>query len=433
MMRETLNYRRRGTILFGLVVAVAFFVAGGGWAAFAPIAGAAIATGQVSPKGARVPIQHLEGGIVEAVHVDDGDEVAAGAPLMVLRPIDAESEVETLRIRLRTLAAEAERLRAERDGDDSLAFSHPSLADAHDPVVAELRAGETKRFRSRQAAIANEVDLRRQQIDQTREQIAGYEVQLEGTREQLGLIDDEIVGVAELYEKKLVPLARLLALKREKSNLSSEVGRLEAAIAEADSKIAELELEVVGIERRQAVEVETRLAEVETKLAETEVALGTGLDKLERTVLRAAAAGTVMNLSAGSVGAVVKPGETVMEVVPADKDLVIDVELNPQDIESVNVGQTASVVFPGLSARDLKRLTGTVTWVAADAVEDERSGRALYEASVRLDAESAALLPEGVELKPGMPAEVYIETGTRTFLEYAAEPFVASFDRALRE
>ena len=432
-MSEQLSYARRGTIVFGLIVASLFFVVGGGWAALAPISSAIIANGEVGPISERQVIQHLEGGIVERIKVSNGDTVRTGEELVVLRAVSAQSDLTALQARQRSLLAEAARLTAERDGLSEIPFLHEVLRADAMPAVAALKEAERKRFAARRKALLNETSIRERQIGQTEEEIRGLRDQIAQTQEQLSLIGQEVAGVAELYEKKLVPVSRYLALKRARSELAGELSRLEAAVAAAESRISEYELQILGLQRRREAEVEDRLAEVEAALVEVEATITKSQDELERTVLRAPSDGVVINLSITGPGAVVRQGDTILELVPQDDDLVINIELQPADIDSVRVGQATTVMFTGLPARDMQRLAGTVTWVAADSVEDQRSGLHSYQAHVALADEAISALPETLDLTPGMPAQVFIPEGSQTLLEYTMKPLLGSFERAFRE
>lgn len=432
-MNQPVNYARRGTVMFGLIVASLFFVVGGGWAALAPIASATIANGEVGPISERQVIQHLEGGIVERIGVSNGDVVASGDELVVLRAVSAQSDMTALRARQRALVAEAARLVAERDGLEDILFAHEALQADDEPTVEALKESERKRLAARRKAMANEVSIRERQIEQTDQEIRGLRDQIAQTHEQMSLISQEVAGVAELYEKKLVPVSRYLSLKRARSELGGELSRLEAAIAAAESRISEYQLQILGLERRREADVEDRLAEVEADLAEVEATLTKSRDELERTVVRAPSDGVVINLSVTGPGAVVRQGDTILELVPKDDELVIDVEFQPTDIDSIRVGQDATVMFTGLPARDMQRLDGVVTWIAADSVEDQRTGLRTYKARIGLTETAAADLPPGVDLKPGMPATVYVHLGEQTFLEYVSKPLLQSFSNALRE
>ena len=315
-MNQPVNYARRGTVVFGLIVASLFFVVGGGWAALAPIASATIANGEVGPISERQVIQHLEGGIVERIGVSNGDVVASGDELVVLRAVSAQSDMTALRARQRALVAEAARLVAERDGLEDILFAHEALQADDEPTVEALKESERKRLAARRKAMANEVSIRERQIEQTDQEIRGLRDQIAQTQEQMSLISQEVAGVAELYEKKLVPVSRYLSLKRARSELGGELSRLEAAIAAAESRISEYQLQILGLERRREADVEDRLAEVEADLAEVEATLTKSRDELERTVVRAPSDGVVINLSVTGPGAVVRQGDTFWNSFP---------------------------------------------------------------------------------------------------------------------
>jgi HlyD family secretion protein len=423
----------RGPIVAGLIVLVLTFAVGGGWAAVAPLAGAAIAPGVISPEGSRQTVQHLEGGIIREILVRDSDRVVRGQPLVVLEGVGARAEVGRLEERLRTLAAQEARLRAERADAAEIRFDHPILADAGAPEVAAVRAAQVNFFETRRAAEANREAIQAQRIDQLERQIAGLRRQLASNRRQRELIQEETTDVDRLYRQGLERKARLLALQREDAALLGTLGELEAKIAEAEEAIGETRLELMDIRIRRIEQVDEQLADVQMQRGEAEEELAAADDTLRRTEITAPVAGTVLDLRFKTTGGVIGPGEPVLDLIPSADELIIDARVRPTDIDDVAAGQSAHVMFPSLPQRQLLRIAGVVESVSADALTDEETGETYYQTKVRVDRGDLARAAPGVELTPGIPAEVFIATTERTLLGYLLQPIREILAHTFRE
>jgi HlyD family type I secretion membrane fusion protein len=423
----------RKPIAAGLVVLFLIFAVGGGWAAVAPLAGAAIAPGVISPEGSRQTVQHLEGGIIREILVRDSDVVVEGQALVVLEGVGARAEVGRLEERLRTLAAREARLRAERSGAAKIRFDHAVLADAGAPAVAAVRAAQVNFFHARAAAEANREAILAQRIDQLERQIAGLQRQLASNRRQRELIQEETTDVDQLYRQGLERKARLLALRREDASLLGEEGELEAMIAQTREAIGETRLEIMDIGIRRIEQVDEQLAEVQMQRGEAEEELAAADDTLRRTEITAPVAGTVLDLRFKTTGGVIGPGEPVLDLVPLADELIIEARVRPTDIDDVAAGQSAHLMFPSLPQRQLLRIAGEVESVSADALTEEATGQTYYQAKVTVDRGQLALAAPGVELTPGMPAEVFIATTERTLLAYLLQPLREILARTFRE
>jgi HlyD family secretion protein len=423
----------RAPIIAGLVVLFVIFAVGGGWAAVAPLAGAAIAPGVISPEGSRQTVQHLEGGIIREILVRDSDVVVEGQALVVLEGVGARAEVGRLEERLRTLAAQEARLRAERNGAEEIRFDHAILADASAPAVVAVRTAQLNFFQTRRAAEANREAIQGQRIDQLERQITGLQRQLVSNRRQRELIQEETTDVDQLYRQGLERKARLLALQREDAALLGAAGELEAQIAQAEEAIGETRLEIMDIRIQRIEEIDEQFADVQMQRGEAEEELAAADDTLRRTEITAPIAGTVLDLRFTTTGGVIGPGEPVLDLVPLADELIIDAQVRPTDVDDVAAGQSAHVMFPSLPQRQLLRIAGEVESVSADALTDEHSGETYYRAKVTVDRGDLALAPPGVELVPGMPAEVFIATTERTLLSYLLQPIQEILARTFRE
>ena len=410
-----------------------FFIVGGVWATTAPLSGAAIAPGIVSPESSRQTVQHLEGGIIRELRVREGQRVQAGDLLVVLEDVRARAEAGARLSQLRLLAATESRLNAERAAADTIRFDHPVLADKNNGDVRAAIQGQLNQFKTRRDNDHSRAAILRQRIAQIERQIEGSERQLTGIERQYALIGEEIEGVQTLYDKGLERKPRLLELQRKQAELLGTEGDLVARVARAKEAIGETELQIVSLRMERLEEIDARLFEVLAEQAQLEEQMGPTLDRLRRTEIRAPVTGTVLALRYKTTGGVIGPGEVILDLVPLGDDLVIEARVRTNDIDDVHPGQSAYVLFPSFAQRNLKRIEGEVQWVSADALEDDRTGERYFTARVTVDRQRLQDIAPEIELSPGMPAEVFIETEQRTVLEYLVQPFLQTLERAFRE
>jgi HlyD family type I secretion membrane fusion protein len=431
---EPLRHDLRRTKWLGIAIIVLFFGIGGGWAATAPLSGAAVANGVVSPEGSRQKVQHLEGGIIREIKVKEGDHVKAGDTLFILEDVRAKSEVGAYLGRLRNYAAEEARLRAERDGAETIDFDdYPSLADTSDPQVRKVLTQERNQFAARKASDSSRVAILEQRVAQIDKQIVGYNRQLTSIRRQTALIREEIKGVKELYEKGYERKPRLLALQRREAELLGTEGDLMSRVARAEETITETNLQIVDVKVRRTEQIDDQLSQTQAKRIEVEERLKDSEDRLLRTTITAPTTGTILDVRFKTPGGVIRAGEQVAEIVPSEDELIIDTQVRPQDIDNVHVGLPATVMFPSLPRRTTPRLHGKVILVSADAFKDEKTGHSFYQAKVRIDRDYLEKEAPHITLQPGMPAEVFITTEARTVLEYLVQPFTMMLARSFRE
>lgn len=429
----SLRRELRGPASLGVVILVGFFLLGGGWAATAPIAGAAVAPGVVSPEGSRQRVQHLEGGIIQQIRVREGDRVEADDVLVTLAGVGAQAEAGQLTGRLQALAATEARLQAERSGDGSIDFRHPALARRDDPEVSKLIEQQNNQFATRNANDESQEAILSQRIAQLRQQIAGAEKQLESVRRQNELIGQEVLIVKDMVEKGYERKSRLLALQRTEADLLGQEGELLSRVARAEEQIGETKLQIVNVKVKRKEEVDQQLSETQAKRSEVEQQIKESLDKVARTSIVAPVSGTILDMKFKTTGGVVRPGEEMLSIVPDRDELIIDARIGPRDVDDVRPGQHAYVIFPSFPQRNLHRIDASVRSVSADAFQDEKSGERFYTAKIEIDRKQLERLDPNVVLTPGMPAEAFISTIERTVLEYLVQPFLYSVEHGFRE
>ncbi len=428
----SLGRRLRMTVIAGLLV-VAVFVGGlTAWSSIAPLASAAIAPGVVGVESQRKTVQHLEGGIVSHILVVESDVVSAGQELIRLDQTRAEASLERLVTRYRAALAREARLKAERDGLDAVAFTEKLDRARELTDVQEMMRGERSIFAARRDALRGQANVLEQRIAQLTEEIVGLEGQIRAETIQLGLVQQEIAGLEALVRKKLSGKQRLLELKREQAEIDGSRSRHVSTIARVKQNIAEERVKILELTTSRINEVVEALREVQTLVFDLEERMRAEEDVLSRTVIRAPLAGTVVNLQIHTVGGVIRPGDALLEIVPADERLIVEADVKPEDIDAVRVGLKAQVVLTAFDRRNVPPFEGTVIAVSADRLVDPQTGVAYFRARVELP-EEVAPAHIGLEITPGMQAEVLIVTGERTTLDYLLRPLERGIQRSLRE
>jgi len=421
-----------GVILTGAALILITFVGFGGWAALAPLNSAATAQGTIVVESSRRDIQHLDGGIVAEILVRDGDMVKAGDVLMRLDPVRAGSQLGIVRSQLDAALVLQARLRAEQDGLPRIRLAEGLVSRAAEPAVAEAIASQQLVFMARRSALEGQILILRRRISQFQEQMIGLNAQSASRVRQISLINQELSGVRTLAGQGYAPVIRVLALGRDVARLDGERGEQIATVARTEQAIGEAELQILQLTHTFREEVAGSLQTVQNQIFELQERLTATEDTMRRLDLTAPSDGVIVGLSIFTVGGIVTPGRTIMQIVPDQDTLVVEAQLNPTDIERVLVGQTAVVSFPALVQRTIPTLTGTVIQVSADRLVDERTGAPYYKSRILLDDTSRQLLGSR-RLIPGMPADVMITTGERTALLYLMNPIIQAARHAMRE
>jgi epimerase transport system membrane fusion protein len=422
----------RGSISLGIVITLLFFGGLGTWAALAPLAGAIVAEGIIKVEANRQAVQHLEGGLVKQILVKDGDLVEAGQVLIRLDETAAKANADVLAAQWDALRALEARLLAERDGREQIQFPDDLMARQYEPQMAALLTGQINLFEARRRAFEGQRLLTEQKIAQLNEQIVGYDAQVKSQQRQMALIEEEAKGTRELWQKGWAPKTKVLALDRTSASLDGTRGEAVANISRSKQQIGEARLQILQLTKDRLSEVADQLREAQVKLLDVEPRLRTARDTLEHTELKAPRGGYVVGLTAFTVGGVIGKGDHVLDVVPIESPLVVEGQVKPEDIEGLQPGQPAEIHLSAYKQRVVPKVHGTVTRVSADRISDPRANTSYYQIQIALDQDELKALP-GVQLTPGMPAEIMVPTKERTALDYLLAPITAGFERALRE
>ncbi|TXH94714.1 MAG: HlyD family type I secretion periplasmic adaptor subunit [Pseudorhodobacter sp.] len=423
---------RKSVLLGGITSAVLVF-GFGLWAVFSEISGAIVASGQLEVSQSRQIVQHPDGGVVAEIAVKEAQQVQAGDLLIRLDGALVKSELAIVEGQLFEVMARSARLTAERDDAPEPVFAGElaELAKTR-PEVAELIEGQRSLFIARRDTVRKQSEQLQKRSAQIAAQIEGVDAQVAALSEQLALIEQELTDQRTLLEKGLAQSSRVLALEREASRLQGSVGELQSSRAQAEGRATEVELEVLRLAAVRREEANTQLRDIGAKvleLAERRRALTEQTNRLE---IRAPVSGTVLGLAVTTPRSVIRPADPVLYLIPQDRPLVINAQVQTIHVDEVHVGQKVRLMFPAFSSRTTPELWGHVVSISADALVDERAQMAFYKAEIKLDPGEAQRL-EGLTLIPGMPVEAFIETGARSPMAYLLKPFTDYFVNAFRE
>ena len=422
----------RRHLFAGVLIVLLLGFGVGGWAATTELSGALIAPGSIVVDSNIKKVQHATGGIVGQLLVHDGDRVKAGQILLRLDETVVRANLAIVTRGLDELRARKVRLEAERDGDATVTFPPQMLAHLDNPDVKEAVDSEHKLFKLRRAARLGQKAQLKQRIEQLQQQIAGIEGQQAAKAQEMDLINNELVGVRKLYSQKLVQLTRMTQLERQAAQLAGERAQLIASEAEAKGKIAEIRLQIIQIDQNLSSEVAKELRDIDGKIGELIERKVTAEDQLRRTTIRSPQDGTVFQLAIHTVGGVITAGEPIMLIVPDADKLQVEAKVRPQDIDNVHIGQRAMLRFAAFNLHTTPEIEGTVTRISADTSTDQRTGQSYYTIRAAMPANAAKQLGN-VKLLPGMPVEVFVQTGERTVVSYLMKPLHDQFMRAFRE
>jgi HlyD family secretion protein len=424
------SIRRHIIVGCSLVAVLVFGV--GGWASTAQISGALIAPGSIVVDSNVKKVQHPTGGVVGKLYVRDGDHVKAGDMLIRLDETVTQANLAIVTKGLTELYARKARLAAERDGVDAVAVPNEFAGSLDDASVKEALSSERKLFDLRRQARLGQKQQLHERITQLQQQISGLSAQQDAKDQEVALIEQELKGVRELFQKNLVQVNRLTSLERDEARLQGERGQLVAQAAEAKGKIAEIQLQIIQVDQDLSSDVAKELRETDSKIGEYVERKVTAEDQLKRTDVRAPQDGIVFQSTANTVGGVVTAGDPIMLIVPEADNLLVEVKVEPKDIDQMQFGQAVVLRFSAFNVRTTPEINGTVVRIAADTSTDQRTGQTYYLVRISMSEDEIKRLGD-VKLTPGMPVEAFLQTGARTMLSYLIKPLHEQLVRSFRE
>ncbi|CAN7422606.1 HlyD family type I secretion periplasmic adaptor subunit [Pararhizobium sp. LjRoot238] len=419
----------------GLVLLGVSFGGFGIWASTAPLAAAVITQGSFVATGQNKILQHLEGGIIKQLLVSEGDQVVENQPLVRLDETAAKAKKRELFLRRIRLDVTAARLTAQFARDEILDIS--SLLNEHraDQDVWSILVSQQLNFKAQQHKLSSELSLIEQNIKALQFREVGYTRQRDATVRQMELLEDEYQSKTGLLAKGLVRANEVKAIQRAIAEAEGQIGRLEAEIAETQAQLVKGQQEVLraeGVYREDALD---QLQSIQSERDAVREQLREAENVLQRATINAPVSGTVVRTYYHTTGGVIESGKAILEILPAGVPLIIEAQIPRNDIDSVKLGQTATIRLVALNQRTTPVLQGTVFYISADALQDNKTSTAdhdVYLARINISSEEIARV-RGFSPTPGMPVEVMIQTTERTFFSYIAKPITDSMSRAFSE
>lgn len=415
------------------VFTMVFFLGGAAaWGAIAPISGAVVADGIVKIDTSTKSVQHLEGGIIREILVKEGEHVDVGQPLIALEDTDASSGLNILTDALNAQLAREARLTAEASLKETMDLPQELTQDPA-PNIQTLVRNEEALFKAKRKTLLDQIDLINDQITYEADAVTSLQAQIEATEEGLRYVEEQLQAGERLTEKRAIDRNSLLELKRKLTQEKQSLWERRADLAVRRQNMAGLRLQIVNLQNEYSKTAEDELKETRQLIFEAREKIRPVLDALQRKTIRATVAGQVINLQATTIGGVIKPGETVLDIVPRSRDLIFEVKVRPRDADSVHVGQAARIQLSAFNQRTTPLVDGTLTYVSGDAIVPQNTqDPPYYLTHVKADLESLRL-PSDRELTPGMPVIAYVQTEPRTFFQYILSPVTSGMRHALVE
>lgn len=414
-------------IAFGLGLIFVVFILIGGWMAFAPLASSSVASGKVSADFGKKTIQHLEGGIVEAIYVKDGDSVKKDQVLIKLSDVQIKAQLDILRAQYQDAIALFSRLKAQRDGSANIEFSR-ELTDEN------VIKNQKNIFISTNKSIEDETAITNNRIVQLQSQIDGLSSLVNSKQNRLKSISEETLEWEDLYKQRLVDKLKIRELQREQNMVEGDLANTKSEIAKLKEQINEVKTQKLLREKEFKNETLQKFVEAETRISDLKSKIIANEDVLSRTTITSPIDGTILGLNLYTVGGVISPGKPLLEVIPQDAKLLVIAKVQTTDIDKVRIGLLADIMFPAFNIQQAHPIEGKVIHVSADAFMDEASKMPYYEAKIEVTKDGMRLLKEyDFVLVSGMPADVMIKIGDRTALSYLVKPFTDMLDRSFNE
>ena len=420
----------RGLVMAGCLVIAVSFGSLAAWSNTAHLSTAAIASGTLAVDSHRKSVQHLQGGIIREILVRDGQRVAVGDIVLRLDPTQKQSLVDMLRGQVDLGQAEEARMIAERTGARSVEFPPQLLERARtEPGPASILSGQRGLFESRRQAQDGQTAILRNRIAQSRQQIDAMRVQESAKRTQSALIEKELSGLRGLAARGNAPGNKVLQYEREAERIAAERGEIVSSMAMVRQGIGEAELQIVQIGRTFLEQLETDLRKTQASLFESTQRLEAAQADLARLEVRAPYAGTVVDMAHHTVDGVITPGSRILDIIPDGDQIVAEVQIKPGDIDGLAVGMPAEIRFTSFNQLETPVSHGQVLSISADRLTDPKTGAPYYGMRVLVNARDGQ---EGLEILPGMPAEVVVEKRERTLISYLLQPMRETIAQAIK-
>lgn len=428
-----------GQVVVGMTALSIFLGGFGAWAVTAPLTGAVIASGRITKEGETRVLSHESGGVVMAIHVSEGDHVAKGDVLVEIDNATRRAELEQLQSRQAALEARANRLVAEREGASTFpqkaglrlsSFDKESGQLSFDAMPhAHLIRDQRDEFLARKAQRRSQTDLLETQRRVLVEELTGLEGEAAALVAQIESLESEIALRRELAREGYARKTELRQFERELSRVLGEQARLETRRMSLPHRLDEVDAKLHQLDQEFQEEIARDLTATRREIAEVRSQLSAAENNVARVAVLASAPGVVDKLHVNTLGSAVQPFVPIVEVVPENEEIVLEVEVSPADIDGIYIGQAARVVLSSFDMEEVRPVAATVSFVSPDRRVGESDGRPFFVARLRLNETQASSVPS---LHSGMPVEAYLTTEERTFLQIMMDPFSESLRRAFR-
>lgn len=402
------------------------------WAGFVPLSEGVPANGMVVVENSRQVIQHLEGGIIEELLVRDGDQVEAGQPLISLQATASQAVRDEILQEIATSLASLARLEALRDDVAMPDFSAVNALELGEAERAAVIERQQDLFDQQRQSIAADLGVLEARRDGARDSIRLYRQQISTTERALAAAQDQASLLQDRVDRQMARVDELRAMERDVANLETQIAGLRRDAQQADTTVEDLEGQIAQTQANFLRIISTEQLEARTTLQTAEERLSAAQDVLNRIVIAAPQAGEVLNLAFSTRGGVVRPGEAILEIVPEVEEVTVSARIGPGDRAAVFQGQAVRTHFTAYKSWLTPRLDGEVVSVSADLKSDQVTGEPYYEVRIVVPPDQIDRL-DGLALTPGMPAQVFIFSGSRrTTLDYLLEPISESLFRGAR-
>ncbi len=421
------------TIKFGLLIVALFLMGLFSWIVLVPMGAAVHAQGEVVFLGKRQSVQHLEGGIVKAILVKDGDVVAAGQPLVELEQGQVQPIVQMLEQQDAAELAQTARLEAESKGLGSIPFPKVLTDQADNPEIRRIIEHENRLFSARRSAYGSQVQLTRHQIAQIRENIRGLEESLKSKRQEIAVITEQLTASRTLQAEGYVARSAVLDIQRQLAEKNGQRDTMAATLASERQKIHELEQRIVSMGADRIQGATSDLKQSSLRRIDLQERIRPVKDTLERQIIKAPVAGKVVGLKVTTVGGVIMPRDILMEIAPLSDELIVEAKIKLEDVNQVKIGQRAEITVAGLDRRTIPPFVGTISYISADRiVPPPGSGQQApyFGATIKIDEQHQQAVSD-VQVLPGMTATVAIAIKKRTAFSYIFEPMLVSMRKAI--
>lgn len=423
----------RAIIRLGLIIIFLFFGVLGTWSVFGHISGAVVGMGKVKVESERKTVQHLEGGIVESILVRDGEAVTEGQPLIIMESAQVDSSVDLYRKQMAAQLSAQARLTAERNEADTITWPEELSTVLPGNDGTEFMASEQKIFESRREALNGQISLVQMQIKQIDSQVKGYQEQMRSEQAILGTLEEELRAKRQLYAERYLEKSQILELERQLATHQGNRGRLQQSIAESRQRAAELELRIRDAKNRFQEEAIAQLGRADNEVVQLRERIRPLADAKRRLTVVAPVTGKVVGLKVHSKGGVVRAGEPLMDIVPEDSPLIVEIQVPINKITQVHVGQHAQGQLDAFDIRKTPLIKGTVSYISADRQENLNNPQIAPYYVCYVEIDKQALKDADVFLSPGMPVTIFITTRSLSVLDYMIEPLLKNWELALRE